>query len=107
MACVRKRAGKWCVDYRDHTGRRHIEKRFKTRKEAEHRLRTIQQDIDQGSYEAPTGARRFDELADAFEIGHIAVQLRATTARTIARICGYTFSHISRVASCAALPATR
>ncbi len=81
MACVRKRDNRWVVDYRDHTGRRHIEKRFKTRKEAEHRLRTIQQDIDQGSYEAPTGARRFDELADAFEIGHIAVQLRATTAR--------------------------
>ena len=41
MACVKKRRGKWVVDYRDVSGRRRWETINGNRKEAEERLAKI------------------------------------------------------------------
>jgi hypothetical protein len=35
MACIRKRRGRWCLDYRDQSNRRHWETTKGNRKEAE------------------------------------------------------------------------
>jgi len=63
MACVRKRRGKWVVDYRDPAGKRHWET-FDTRKEADAALARSTVAIKEGRYSAPNDKRT---VADAYE----------------------------------------
>ena len=44
MACVRKRRGKWVVDFRDQHGKRHWET-YRTKKEADDALAERHQDV--------------------------------------------------------------
>ena len=49
MACIRKRRGRWVVDFRDQNGRRHWES-FRTKKEAEDRYAERVPDVRGGTY---------------------------------------------------------
>lgn len=51
MACVRRRRGKWCLDYRDHTGRRRWETTSGNRKAAERLLAQRVQEIGRGTFQ--------------------------------------------------------
>jgi hypothetical protein len=53
MACIRKRRGRWCLDYRDQY-RRHWETTKGNRKEAERLLAERVRDISRGTLGAPT-----------------------------------------------------
>src|ERR1700682_3703351 len=63
MACIRKRRGKWVVDYRDHAGTRHWET-FSTRKSAEQALAGHLTAIKNGTYAPPNDLRT---VKDAYE----------------------------------------
>ena len=80
MACVRKRRGRWVVDYRDNRGQRHWET-CGTRKEADQLLARRLDELGRGAYTAPRENRRFDDVAAAFTAAHIKTRVRATTAR--------------------------
>jgi integrase len=80
VACVRKRRGKWVLDYRDQHGARHWETIDGTRKDAELLLAERLQEIGRGDFRAPDEQKTFDELVAAYRTGHIAVAIRDTTA---------------------------
>lgn len=80
MACVRRRRGKWCLDYRDHTGRRRWETTSGNRKAAERLLAQRVQEIGRGTFQAPREHVSFDELAESF-LRHCEGQVRDTTLK--------------------------
>jgi integrase len=66
MACIRKRRGHWCLDYRDQQGMRHWETTKGNRKEAERLLAERVREISRGTYRAPAERVSFEGLAQAF-----------------------------------------
>ena len=62
MACIRKRRGKWVIDYYDQFGKRHWET-CKNKKEAEQRLAKRLLEVANESYRPENRAKRFDEIA--------------------------------------------
>lgn len=62
MACVVKRRGRWCVDFRDQLGRRHF-KFFETRKAADDHLSTVIKDVKTGRYRSPDELPTFETVA--------------------------------------------
>lgn len=80
MACVRKRRGKWVLDYRDQRGARHWETVDGNRKEADQLLAQRLQEVGRGEYRAPDEQKTFEELVAAFRASHIKVAVRDTTA---------------------------
>ncbi|MGH8507102.1 MAG: tyrosine-type recombinase/integrase [Gammaproteobacteria bacterium] len=80
MACIRKRRGKRCLDYRDQHGRRHVESTKGTRKAAERRLAERVRAIGRGTYQAPSEAIDFGTLAESF-LAHSKGRVRATTLK--------------------------
>ncbi len=65
MACVRKRRGKWVVDFRDHEGRRRWET-YNTRKEADDALSKRVGQLNRGSYRSPAQIPPFGDVAKAW-----------------------------------------
>jgi hypothetical protein len=63
MACIRKRRGHWCLDYRDQQGCRHWEITKGNRKEAERLLAERVRDISRGTYRRPAEQVSFEGLA--------------------------------------------
>jgi len=84
MACIRKRRGKWVLDYRDQFGIRHWKTTKGTRKEAEFLLNKIQREINNGEYISDTNQKLFEDLADLY-INNIKLSVRATTAKDYER----------------------
>lgn len=80
MACIRKRRGKWVLDYRDQQGVRRWETVDGNRKSADLLLAQRLQEIGKGEYRAPDEQITFDELVDAYRTGHMRVAVRDTTA---------------------------
>jgi Phage integrase, N-terminal SAM-like domain len=66
MACVRKRRGHWCLDYRDQQGCRHWETTKGNRKDAERLLAERVREISRGTYWRPAERVSFEGLAQAF-----------------------------------------
>ncbi len=62
MACVRKRRGRYVVDFRDERGVRRWES-YRTRKEADDALSTRVRDMRRGSYRAPSEIPSFESVA--------------------------------------------
>jgi integrase len=62
MACIRKRRGRWVVDFRDQHGRRHWDS-FRTKKEAEDRYSERVQDVRGGTYINAATLPTFAEVA--------------------------------------------
>ena len=65
-ACIRKRRGKWVLDYRDQQGRRHWETVEGNRKAADELLAQRIREVGRGTYQAPHELVDFDALAAAF-----------------------------------------
>ena len=63
MACIRERRGKLVIDYYDQPGKRHWETLLEktTKRQANDRLREIQDKIDKGGYIPPKAKKK--ELA--------------------------------------------
>lgn len=62
MACVRKRRGKWVLDFRDQEGNRRWET-FRTRQEADDALSARLKQLRTGSYVPPREVPTFEEIA--------------------------------------------
>jgi integrase len=62
MACVVKRRGRWCVDFRDQLGKRHF-KFYDTRREADDYLSTIIKDVKAERYRSPEELPDFAAVA--------------------------------------------
>jgi integrase len=80
MACVRKRRGKWVVDFRDQARVRRWET-FRTRKEADEALDEYKQQMKKGTYCPERQQLMFEELVEEFRAAHIATQVREATRR--------------------------
>ncbi len=65
MACVRKRRGKWVVDFRDNKGKRRWET-HETRKAADDALSKRVGQLRKGSYKAPSEIPKFETVARAW-----------------------------------------
>ncbi|MGH9891151.1 MAG: hypothetical protein ACREA0_04040 [bacterium] len=65
-ACIRKRRGKWVLDYRDQQGRRHWETVEGNRKAADRTLAERVREICRDTYQAPHELIDFDALTQAF-----------------------------------------
>ncbi|MDQ3581677.1 MAG: site-specific integrase [Pseudomonadota bacterium] len=83
MACIRKRRGKWVLDYRDQQGRRHWETVEGNRKAADRVLAERVREISRGTYQAPHELIDFDALAQAF-LQHAKGTTRETTFKDYA-----------------------
>lgn len=83
MACVRRRRGKWCLDYRDQQGRRHWETTSGNRKAADRLLAQRLQEIGRGTYAPVREQVTFDEAAASF-LAHCEGQVRDTTLKDYA-----------------------
>lgn len=69
MACVRKHRGKWVLDYRDATGKRHIQVSGDNKKDAERQLRQVLNQIDANTYNPDGKKIRFKEYAELWVAG--------------------------------------
>ena len=78
MACIRKRRGKWVLDYRDQQGRRHWETVEGNRKAADELLAQRIREVGRGTYQAPHELVDFETLAQAF-LQHAKGTTRETT----------------------------
>jgi len=85
MACISKRRGKWVLDFYDHQGKRRVQTVDGTRKDAERLLAKRIQEIGRGDYQAEREQMLFQELAQAYTVGHIAVNIRENTRRDYER----------------------
>lgn len=79
MACIRKRRGKWVLDYRDQHGERHWETVEGSRKDAESVLADRIKEIGKGEYQSVKDQKTFNELIEAYREMHINVNLRGST----------------------------
>ena len=75
MACIRKRRGKWVIDYRDTAGKRRWETATGNRKDAEERLAKIAG----GGYKAIDGKRTFEEYAKDWMETHVKANTKMST----------------------------
>ncbi len=78
MACVRKHRGKWVIDYRDATGKRHVEVSGTNKKEAERKLRHVLNQIETGAYRPDGKKKPFKEYSEDW-IAHKKQDLKYNT----------------------------
>lgn len=82
MACVKKRRGKWVLDYRDQNGVRRWETlKDGTRKDADALLAQRMQEVGRGDYRPIAEEKTFEELKDAYVKGHVEVNVRFATRK--------------------------
>ena len=77
MACIRKRRGHWCLDYRDQQGRRHWETTKGNRKEAERLLVERVREVSRGTYRGPPERVSFEDVAQSY-LKHAEENVRPT-----------------------------
>lgn len=82
MACVRKRRGKWVIDFYDQFGKRHWETVGTNKKEAEEKLATRLLEISSSTFNPGKGMVVFSELALAWFQNHAKVNVRPNTCYT-------------------------
>jgi hypothetical protein len=80
MACIRKRRGHWCLDYRDQQGRRHWETTKGNHKEAERLLAERVREVSRGTYRGPPERASFEDVAQAY-LKHAEENVRPTTLK--------------------------
>lgn len=80
MACIRKRRGRWVIDFYDQHGKRHWEtlKDGITKEQAKKRLREIEDSVDKGTYTPAKDILFFSEIAREW-IEYKRPRLRETT----------------------------
>ena len=81
MACVKKRRGKWTLDYRDQHGKRKWEATNLNKRDAQLLLAERLQSIGKGEFISKKDEKSFDDLVDAYKVAHIDVDLRKTTVK--------------------------
>jgi len=81
MACIRKRRGKWVIDYRDQFGKRHWET-CSSKKEAEERLAEVLLEIRAGTFSPARGTMLFKDLASLWFENHAKLNVRPNTCYT-------------------------
>jgi integrase len=79
MACVRKRRGKYVLDYYDQHGQRRWETTKGNKREADRLLRQRQEEVERGTYQARSDQTTFEELAEAY-IARAKTKVRDITA---------------------------
>jgi hypothetical protein len=83
MACVRKRRGKWTIDYYDQFGHRHWETIGTNKKEAEDKLAEKMIEIRKGSYNPASGKVAVKEYARTWLKTYTQLNnLKASTVRS-------------------------
>jgi integrase len=83
MACVRKRRGKWIIDYYDQFGRRHWETVGTNKKEAEEKLAEKTIEIRKGSYNPASAKITVNEYAKSWLGTYAQVNnLKASTVKS-------------------------
>jgi integrase len=65
MACIKRRRGRWVVDFRDQNSKRHW-KTFRTRKAADDALSDLTRDVREGLYRDPATLPAFEQVARAW-----------------------------------------
>jgi integrase len=78
MACVKRRRGRWVVDFRDDDGKRRWES-YRTRDEADTALEKRLGELRQGTYRPPAETPTFRTVAEAWLEGRRAMGLRTST----------------------------
>ena len=71
MACIRKRRGKWVLDYRDQQGRRHWETTDGNRKDAELLMAQRLQEIGTGEFRTSAEQETFEKLVEAYTAARV------------------------------------
>src|SRR6266851_3233196 len=79
MACIRKRRGKYTLDYYDQHGTRRWETTDGNKKEAELLLAQRLHEVDRGEYQARGDQTLFEELVDSY-VENVKVDVRDITA---------------------------
>jgi len=80
MACIRKRRGKWTIDFYDQFGKRHWETLGTSKKEAEEVLAKRLLDIKKGTYQAPISVPTFSEVSENWFQNYVIPNTRHFTA---------------------------
>lgn len=80
MACVRKRRGKYVLDYFDQNGKRKWETTELNKRDAETLLRKRLDEIGKGEYQAPNEYKTFEEMVEAYK-AEVYPNLRDTTRK--------------------------
>src|SRR5687768_11972651 len=76
MACIRKRRGKWVIDYRDTEGKRRWKTIESTRKDADEELARI---VNAGRPTAADTKRKFEEFAATWLETYVKPNCKAST----------------------------
>ena len=81
MPCVRKRRGKWVVDFYDQFGKRHCEVVGTNKKDAEEELAKRQLEVGKSSYCPQSRTKKFDEIAEHWYQTQVVPNKRPKTAQ--------------------------
>jgi len=82
MACVRKRRGRWMIDYYDQLGKRHWETVGTSKKEAADRMAQRLIEIRQGAYNPGLANTRLKDYAGKWLETHVIPNLKPSTLKT-------------------------
>ena len=82
MACVRKRRGKWVIDFYDHLGKRHWETVGTNKKEAEEKLAEKMLEIRKGAYNPALSKTPLREYSERWLETYAKVNLKASTVKS-------------------------
>lgn len=80
MACVRKRRGKWIIDFYDQFGKRRWETVGPNKKKAEEKLAKRLLEVGKGTYKPESQAERFTEVAEEWYKTQVLPNKRHKTA---------------------------
>ena len=80
MACVRKRRGKWVIDFYDQFGKRHWETAGTNKKQAENKLAQRLLEVDKENYKPENKAKTFSEVAEVWYQTQVLPNKRHKTA---------------------------
>ena len=80
MACVRKRRGKWVIDFYDQFGKRHWETVGTNKKEAENKLAQRLLEVDKETYRPENKTKTFSEVAETWYQTQVLPNKRQKTA---------------------------
>lgn len=80
MACIRKRRGKWVIDFYDQFGKRHWETIGTNKKEAEEKLAKRLLEVGKGTYKPENRIKTFSEVAETWYQTQVLPNKRHKTA---------------------------
>jgi len=82
MACIRKRRGKWVIDFRDQFGRRHWQTVGTNKKEAEDRLAEKVLDVRRGQFNPEASRLPFETYAERWMTNYAEVNVKVRTVES-------------------------